>query len=151
MGKGYSIYPAEGQRIKRPLLLPAATHVGISLERRFTELLRENVTETERSALIGRILDAIVADAVFGAKQAEPTVDLVLRYMAEHCCERLELDTASRRFYLSQNQIIRIVRARTGYTPHEYLVRLRLSRACELLQCTAQSVGEVGRAVGYGP
>ena len=121
-----------------------------SLEGIFSELLKENSDEVERSALIGKILDAVVAGAVFDAGQGEAAVDRILRYMAQHYTERLDLREMSARFYLSQNQMIRVVRDRTGYTPHEYLIRLRLAKACELLQCTDRTVGAVGNAVGYG-
>lgn len=120
-----------------------------SLEGLFGELLKENSSEVERSALIGKIFDTMISGAVFHTGQGEAAVDRILRYMAEHYTERLDLREMSERFYLSQNQMIRVVRARTGYTPHEYLIRLRLAKACELLQCTDHAVGAVGDAVGY--
>ena len=120
-----------------------------SLESVFADLLKENVTEVERSARIGKVFDTVISGAVFNVGQGEAAVDRILRYIAEHYSERLDLRSMSERFYLSQNQLIRVVRARTGYTPHEYLIRFRLAKACELLQCTEQPVGEVGRAVGY--
>lgn len=121
-----------------------------SLGGAFAELLRAERSEPERSALIGQILDGIVTEAVFETGQGGSAVDRILRYVAEHYKERIDLRRMSERFYLSQNQIIRIVRARTGYTPHEYLIRFRLAKACELLQGTELPVGEIGRAVGYG-
>lgn len=120
-----------------------------SLEGIFSELLREDISEVERSALVGRILDGIVSGAVFDVGHKETTVDRILRYVERHYTERLDLASMSARFYLSQNQMIRVVRAKTGYTPHEYMIRLRLAKACELLQCTEQPVSEVGNAVGY--
>ena len=120
-----------------------------SLEGIFSELLKEDGSEVERSALIGKVLDVLISCAVFDAGRGEAAVDRILRYMAEHYTERLDLKGMSARFYLSQNQLIRVVRARTGYTPHEYLIRLRLAKACELLQCTDLTVGAVGNKVGY--
>ena len=120
-----------------------------SLEGIFSELLKENGSELECSALIGKIFDTAISKAIFNAGQEEATVDRILHYIAQHYTERLDLPGLSTRFYLSQNQLIRVVRDRTGYTPHEYLIRLRLAKACEMLQCTDLSVREIGNAVGY--
>ena len=120
-----------------------------SLSYLFAALLKESSSESERSALIGQIFDEIVSEAIFNGDQKKSFNDRILRYISEHYKEHLDLQQLANHFYLSQNQIIRIIRARTGYTPHEYLVHFRLSKACELLQGTQVPIGEIGRAVGY--
>ena len=115
----------------------------------FEDLLDESLSEPRRSELIGRLFDAVIAEAVFESNTKKSTADNIILYISEHYREHIDLDELSGRFYLSQNQIIRIMKTRTGYTPHEYLVRFRLARACELLQNTSDSIGEIGRAVGY--
>ena len=115
----------------------------------FAELLDESSSELQRSALVGQIFDRFISEAVFDASRESSAADHILRYISENYRENIDLRQMSDRFYLSQNQIIRIVRARTGYTPHEYLIRFRLTKACELLQGTQTPVGEIGRIVGY--
>ncbi len=115
----------------------------------FGKLLNESLSETARSELIEKIFDRIISEAIFISDQKESTVDRVLNYISKYYKDHIDLQKISNHFYLSQNQIIRIVRNRTGYTPHEYLTRFRLAKACELLQCTEKSVGEIGQAVGY--
>ena len=121
-----------------------------ALEPLFSELLRDASSETDRSSLIGKLFDRIISAEIFEDEQNGSAVNKILSYISEHYMERIDLQHMSDRFYLSQNQIIRIVRERTGYTPHEYLIRFRLAKACELLQCTSTPVCEIGRAVGYG-
>jgi len=115
----------------------------------FDHFLKESNSETECSVLIGEILEKIISEAVFDANNQRSPADRILCYISEHYSEPLSLQQLSARFYLSQNQIIRIVRTKTGYTPHEYLVRFRLAKACELLQYTQMPVSEICHTVGY--
>lgn len=115
----------------------------------FANLLEASISETERSELIGQILDRIVSEVIFDADRSNSVADKILKYVSENYREQINLQLMSKAFYLSQNQIIRIIRKRTGYTPHEYLTRLRLTKACELLQYTQMPIEDVGRAVGY--
>lgn len=50
--------------------------------------------------------------------------------------------------HLSEAHFARVFRQEVGTTPMGYLNRLRIARACELLDRTDLNVGEVGRAVG---
>ena len=123
---------------------------SISLsERLFENIMKETSSELERSALVGEIIDRILSEAVFNTSQKRSPVDHILSYMQDHYTEQIDLSGISKRFFISQNQIIRVVSERTGYTPHEYLTRLRLNKACELLQFTAAPIMDIGRAVGY--
>ncbi len=49
---------------------------------------------------------------------------------------------------LSTYHFIRAFHRYAGQTPHRYLIRLRMSRACELLE-TEMQISEIARAVGY--
>ena len=120
-----------------------------SLASVFSDLLNEALSETERSALIERIFEKCISEAVFEASRKESVVDRILHYIGEHYQEAIDLNRMSHLFFLSKNQIIRIVRTRTGYTPHEYLIRLRMTKACELLQSTERAIEEIGHSVGY--
>ncbi|MBP3334028.1 MAG: helix-turn-helix transcriptional regulator [Clostridia bacterium] len=120
-----------------------------NFEHIFTDLFNESLSETARSELIEKILDRVISEAFFTEEQSGSVVNNILLYISEHYKEKIDIYKLSAQFYLSQNQIIRIVRTRTGYTPHEYLSRFRLAKACELLQCTETPVAEIGNAVGY--
>lgn len=51
--------------------------------------------------------------------------------------------------YLSPAYLIRRFRTETGYTPHEYLIRIRILQARRLLRFTDRPVSEVAAAVGF--
>jgi len=118
----------------------------------FRALLEDPLSEEGRSQYVEAIFRLILSRAVFGsdsAAGAENMADRILAYIAAHYAEPLRLEQLSRRFFLSQNQVIRLAEARCGYTPHEYLLRYRLAKACELLQYTQLPIGEIGSRTGF--
>ncbi|MBQ7383436.1 MAG: helix-turn-helix domain-containing protein [Clostridia bacterium] len=123
-------------------------NISISV-RLFENILKETYCETERSSFIGEIIDRILSEAIFNASQKKSTADHILSYISDHYTEHIDLNKISELFFISQNQTIRMISARTGYTPHEYLTRLRLNKACELLQFTDTPIMDIGRSVGY--
>ena len=42
-----------------------------------------------------------------------------------------------------------LFRRHTGFSPIDFLIRLRVRRACRLLDTTSLSIGEVGERAGY--
>lgn len=50
---------------------------------------------------------------------------------------------------LSPTHLRRTFRAAFGESPHSYLCRRRIERACSLLRSTDRSVTDIARAVGY--
>ncbi len=115
----------------------------------YNNLLKEPLSETERSVLLEKIFEKIVFGAAFRENKKNTLADKITEYISEHYKEDISLNTISQQFYFSQNQIIRMVLARTGYTPHEYLTRIRLTKASEMLQFTEKPIKEIGREVGY--
>ena len=114
----------------------------------FKSLLEESALEMRRSVLVGQIFDEIIAKAIFNVNPKKLIVDQILQYISEHYQEHIDLDGICEQFYFSKNQIIRLIRARTGYTPHEYLTRFRRTKACELLRGSQLTIREIGQRVG---
>lgn len=110
-------------------------------------------TETERSARLQELFHHLLCelffdnDAVLSGPQH--TAGQMLEYIHSNYHRPITLEELRRRFYLSPNQLIRSFQKATGYTPHEYLQRYRLNKACELLLGTDLPAGEIGRQVGY--
>lgn len=50
---------------------------------------------------------------------------------------------------LSPNHFIRAFKSAFGMTPHQFLMSVRLKRACDLLESTDLPVGEIGMRVGF--
>lgn len=109
-------------------------------------------TETQRSALLQELFHRLICERFFNAeneKGSSRTVDRIREHIRLHYADRLTLEELCGEYYLSVNQIIRSFQKKTGYTPHEYLKRYRLLKACELLTGTGAPVCEIAVAVGY--
>ena len=61
----------------------------------------------------------------------------------------LDVETLSRIALMSSAHFSRQFRATFGETPHRYLQRRRLERACALLRNTSLSVTDISYAVGF--
>ena len=60
-----------------------------------------------------------------------------------------KLDELLKIAHMSRSNLMRVFRKATGQTPIEYLVRLRIQRAMELLNSTDLSITEVAMEVGF--
>ena len=123
----------------------------------FQELLQsplpESIREVEQSQIIqelfqGLIRERMISDTVEMAV-SEKVAEQMLNYIQKNYMKKISLDDFCNLFFLSKNQIIRVFRKRTGYSPYEYIKQYRLMKACELLQSTKLPVNEIGICVGY--
>jgi AraC-like DNA-binding protein len=73
----------------------------------------------------------------------------VLSHMEKHYTERIQLSDLARMSGLSVSSLQRSFRAITGHAPIEYLIRLRMLRACELLRAGGTNVTETAYQVGF--
>lgn len=73
----------------------------------------------------------------------------IIDFMESHLSEPFRLSDLSARLYLSTEHMIRLFHQETGMTPRQYVKRLRLKRACALLEAGEESIGEIAAAVGY--
>lgn len=77
-------------------------------------------------------------------------VENIMKYMEENYQEKISLDQIADNMYLSTYYISKLFKKETGDTPINYLIRLRMKKAREILEedpsCTIRSVAE---AVGY--
>lgn len=119
-----AIYTAfeEGSILREPLLSQALTNL-------LTEFLlfEPNATKTD----------------VPSASEA------TIRYIGEHFREDLSVETLAANAHLSLYHFIRTFKKETGFTPHEYLVKVRLSTAKYLLKNTDLSIKEICFSTGF--
>jgi AraC-like DNA-binding protein len=116
------------------------------------ELFRELLTvvrtggphyEVSAGILIHRLITA-VRDNGPGLRESR-----AVRVLTEHATDPVALQDHATRLGLTVTQLREEVRLATGSTPKEYILRVRLSKAKDLLAATDQSVVQVARAVGY--
>jgi AraC-like DNA-binding protein len=76
-------------------------------------------------------------------------VNTIVSYMNENYETVISLDKLSRNTYLSPVYISKIFKEETGESPINYLIKIRLSKARELLEDKQLSIKAVGEKVGY--
>ncbi|MEF3302900.1 AraC family transcriptional regulator [Paenibacillus sp. GYB003] len=69
-------------------------------------------------------------------------------YMRDHMASEVTVEELSRLFHLTPNYFAQQFKAMLGVSPIQYLKRIRLAKAVELLRATDMSVTEVAAAVG---
>jgi len=74
----------------------------------------------------------------------------LLRWMEEHAFEDLTLDDLAAQAGTSARTLSRRFRQQTGTTPLQWLVRARLRRAQQLLECSDSSVEQIAVLSGFG-
>jgi transcriptional regulator GlxA family with amidase domain len=88
----------------------------------------------------------ITAPTVAGEGSLEP----VTRWMQEHLDEPLSLASIAAHASMSTRTLSRQFRAQTGSTPLQWLIRLRINRARELLETTDLTIDQIATACGFG-
>lgn len=78
-----------------------------------------------------------------------PKADPVRRYLEEHYAERITLDDLAARFYIDKYYLTRVFKRQFGLSISAYLLRVRVTRAKQLLRFTALSVEEIALRCGF--
>lgn len=94
------------------------------------------------------------ADKVNGCVFESPgrayVIDQIVDYFNDHYNEKISLDQISKNMYLSPFYISKIFKEETGETPINYLIKIRLEKARDLLDTDrGLNIREVATQVGY--
>jgi AraC-like DNA-binding protein len=102
-----------------------------------------------------QLLIAVNRDVLGGAPgreqvdsyRTDPKMEEILRFIGENLGCELDVESLSRRFYLSRYYLMHRFKAVTGYTVHQYISQKRLLRAGELIRAgvpVMKAAGESG-------
>lgn len=109
--------------------------------------------EWQQTEAAGRLLVllSMLGRAVKGKHVHSATVPVrrSMAYMEAHYTSPLTLTELAAIECLSVSRYSALFRSCTGISPKDYLIRLRLSGAMELLNRTEMSISQVAQAVGY--
>ena len=118
-------------------------------------LLDSCMTISEHSGLYVRtsLLNLLTAFFRYSERYVRPAVPdtyrYMIRYMESNYTRDLTLDELSRFANISKYHFSREFKKYTGYTPADYLIRLRIRHACFLLRNTARSIDAITAEVGF--
>ena len=85
------------------------------------------------------------------AEESRPLLRLgtVLSYLEQHYTERIRIEDLTRIARMSPSSLLRAFRSITECAPMEYLTRLRMLRACDLLRQGELNITETAYRVGF--
>jgi AraC-like DNA-binding protein len=111
--------------------------------------LRDFQLETSRrfSSIYHMMLGA--SSHAANLKQGDPIVLDIIQVMETDLTRDWDLPFLSAQYYISVPQLIRRFKAETGFTPHSYLICLRLQSAEMYLQYTGMTVEQISRQTGF--
>ena len=117
----------------------------------FDLLGTESLENQARTSLAvhGLMTELLVAAQANGPVDEDDPVSLACTHVAEHYAERLTVDDLAAVAAVSPSYLIRLFKRRMGTTPHDYLLRHRISRAKELLAETTLPSAVIAERVGF--
>ncbi len=83
------------------------------------------------------------------AGDKDSNMDSVINFMVAHLTEQCTLDDFAAQASMSRSRFSRMFHQKTGYAPVDYFIRLKIQKACELLDTTDMTVSEVSLHLGY--
>ena len=136
-----------------------ATSINQQVEQLFTHMLdrlQQDFTLNtfiHTSAILGHILSLLF----FGNPAfSDPiktihleAVESSIQYMRHHLNQSLSLAQIARQAQLSPPHFSRLFRQKTGSSPMDYFLRLRMQRACQFLLTSSVSIQQIARQLGY--
>lgn len=132
---------AGGRSVADAAAFLARKHIGIEAERNALDLLQiESRERADRFSGPVAIPVPVRHDARIKAS---------LLHMEKCLDRRVDLASIARQAGVSRRQLERIFMERAGTSPMEALTRLRISRACTLLEHTSDSITNVALEVGF--
>ena len=123
---------AEGRPIREALLSKQLTDI-------WTALLMDQA-ERPGSGKVGRV-SVWEGDSI--------GMENVISYINEHFTGKITIQTLAEQAMLSQYHFIRMFKSYTSFTPHEYIVNIRISAAKYMLKNTSLSVKDIGLDAGF--
>lgn len=93
-------------------------------------------------------LNSIRANGPFSSEPGT-TVEAVIEFMLKHVCDNKTLEDFAHYSQISKYYLIRVFKDKTGYTPYDYYMRLKIQKACELLHSKTKSILGISVSLGF--
>ncbi len=80
---------------------------------------------------------------------SDPVVAKALRFIRQHACDGINVETVLRHVYISRSALQEHFRKATGRSIHDVIIDMRLARVKELLAQTSLSLAEIAERTGF--
>jgi AraC-like DNA-binding protein len=91
----------------------------------------------------------ILTNKTFTLEEADSPLDQSIAFMKENIGKRLSADDIASRFQYSCSHYTAIFKQKTGMSPIDYFIRLKIHFACQLLTQTDLKIKEIADRIGY--
>ena len=106
----------------------------------------------QASHILAHLMAVIIRDHRNSPQERPGTQQKIaqtIAYMGQHLNQALQLDALAALANLSRSRYVDLFKKQTGYAPIDYFIRLRMHRACQLLDTTELSIKAVATELGY--
>jgi AraC-like DNA-binding protein len=69
--------------------------------------------------------------------------------MKEHTSDQFTLEGIARKFNYSPSRFSNLFKTKTGYSPIDYFIHLKMQKACQLLDLTDTKINNLALKLGY--
>lgn len=115
----------------------------------FDERTEEAALSSLRLLVCAVILEAARQLTTAKTPPSQDAVAVATSYLQEHFHEPVMMNDLAHRAGCSRARLFALFKQQTGLTPNDYLLRLRVDKARQLLTTTSRSVTEIAFEVGF--
>ncbi|MGO4371932.1 helix-turn-helix domain-containing protein [Paenibacillus sp. MCAF20] len=120
------------------------------------QLLELHARKSFRTELVGsQLITELLTELVLTAQQLElPYADIpsyigeITQWMDEHFAERMSLTELAAEHAVSKYYLAKQFKRYTGFSPNEYLINTRITRAKELIKYSDMPIAEIAVQIG---
>lgn len=121
------------------------------------EYLLKPVEEEAINGAIEKAILRIDPESSFGAEETgaranispEEVVTIIKEYIDNNFCQNIRITMFSEKYFFSTEYLTKLFRNRYGYTIYEYVLKLRMERAKELLEDENNKIIDIAERLGY--
>lgn len=103
---------------------------------------------TQVMLLLGRTRESCVSKERASSEMREIS-EQMMDYITEHCCEAMDMTELASQFFISKSYMFKIFKMFTGYTPYQYLMLQRISRAKHMLVHGSDTITQIAARTGF--
>ncbi len=122
------------------------------------DYLLKPIVEEELNNAIEKALKKINPDITFCEQNTtspeeditpEEVVEIIKQYIDSNYCQNFKITMFEEKYYFSITYLTKLFRARYGFTIYEYVLKLRMERAKELLENPDIKIQDIAERLGY--
>ena len=115
----------------------------------FEDMLRCGKMENGRSAFLSAKIWELCSVLLDGSGNSADYIEKALNYMRSEYVNGITIQQISDRLNINRSYLSEIFKAQMGVSPQQYLVKLRLEKAAELLSIYHETPSTAANSVGY--